>query len=141
MGVGVLCVLVTLTVLFPLLDVHTVTILSDSMVPTFHAGDAILTHPSSVHVGDVITYTNAEGVSIAHRVVDLGSLVTTRGDANGANDVSFSYDHITGVMFGPRLPFMGYVLIHKTAVIVGAMCMALLPIIFSTKQGKQDDVD
>ncbi|MGI6280339.1 MAG: signal peptidase I, partial [Acutalibacteraceae bacterium] len=72
-----------------------VTIQSDSMAPTFKAGDLIIdkkvTDPGKLKTGDVITFwTVIQGKHVlnTHRIVSInndGSFVT-RGDANDSDD-------------------------------------------------------
>ena len=68
---------------------------SDSMSPTFHRGDLVLTRlvdAAALQVGDVpVIVPPGESGSYVHRVVALDSsagapVLRTRGDANGAND-------------------------------------------------------
>lgn len=75
---------------------RTVTVLSDSMQPTFSKGDMIVVTPAptrSVQVGDVITYQAPVGDRhvVTHRVqevVEAGPqpTVVTKGDANESAD-------------------------------------------------------
>ncbi|NDI46895.1 signal peptidase I [Goekera deserti] len=70
------------------------TVLSGSMAPGIPVGALVLTRavdPSTVVVGDVVTYQRATGVLVTHRVVAVDGTgatlsFTTRGDANADAD-------------------------------------------------------
>ncbi|NTW42398.1 MAG: signal peptidase I, partial [Cellulomonadaceae bacterium] len=65
-----------------------------SMEPTIANGSALLSvpaHTSQVHPGDVVSFIDAGGMRVTHRVVDVDPTtggITTRGDANDANDAT-----------------------------------------------------
>lgn len=70
-------------------------VVSDSMAPTFHRGDLVLTRlvdSAALRVGDVpVIVPPGESGSYVHRVVAVDSsagapVLRTRGDANGADD-------------------------------------------------------
>jgi signal peptidase I len=78
---------------------HTLTVLSGSMVPEFAPGAMVVDRPappSSLRVGDVITYATTDEVSgapilITHRIVEIRSAAgsptfITQGDANNSAD-------------------------------------------------------
>jgi signal peptidase I len=75
-----------------ILGYHTLTVLSGSMEPAIHTGDAVITEtipPLDARVGDVVTFRDPSGAGrlITHRVrsvhVQSGQVnVTTKGDAN-----------------------------------------------------------
>jgi signal peptidase I len=72
-------------------DLHVQTVLSNSMQPTFSAGDIVVTRAvpmDAVRVGDVIVFQPPnQPKPVIHRVTSLrGSVVTTRGDANPVDD-------------------------------------------------------
>jgi signal peptidase len=72
-------------------DVHVQTVVSNSMQPTFSAGDLVVTEPvfvSLVQVGDVIAFVPPQGGRpVIHRVTSIeNGVVTTRGDANPVDD-------------------------------------------------------
>ncbi len=67
------------------------TVLSNSMRPTFSAGDVAITQAipmDSVRVGDVITFYPPNSTrALIHRVTSLqDGVITTRGDGNAIDD-------------------------------------------------------
>lgn len=68
------------------------TILSNSMKPTFSAGDVVLIDVNkSAHVNDVVTYKDANGILVTHRIVtklakEEETLFQTKGDNNNISD-------------------------------------------------------
>lgn len=74
-----------------LADLHFNTVLSNSMRPTFSAGDLVVTGPvltSSLRVGDVITFIQpGSNRPLIHRITSLqDGVIATRGDANSVDD-------------------------------------------------------
>lgn len=72
-------------------------IMSGSMEPTIHVGDAIVTRESKTYeVGDVIAFTNV-GEITAHRIIkkyttEQGPLYQTQGDNNNVEDKGMVQD-------------------------------------------------
>jgi signal peptidase len=74
-----------------LADLRFQTVLSNSMQPTFSAGDVVVTRAlptGSVRVGDVIVFQPPNAPKpVIHRVTSLrDGVITTRGDANPVDD-------------------------------------------------------
>jgi signal peptidase I len=91
------------------------TILSNSMQPTFNAGDIILVNVDiKPKEGDVITYKHPDGVLVTHRAVrtfekDGTTFFETKGDNNQqVDDVIISSENIVGVQ-KKIIPKLGYV--------------------------------
>jgi signal peptidase len=87
LGVSVLAIGVTIRVA----NLHLATVLSNSMQPTFSAGDLAVTQlvpTSSLEVGDVIVFVSpSDHRPLIHRISSLqDGVVTTRGDANSIDD-------------------------------------------------------
>ncbi len=88
---------------------------SPSMKDTLDVGDIVFVKPvafDELQVGDVITVTSSDGKSFfTHRVVEINindRTVTTRGDANGADDpMPTEADRIVGRMWY-SVPLLGY---------------------------------
>ncbi|MDL2363372.1 MAG: signal peptidase I [Patescibacteria group bacterium] len=88
-----------------------VAVQTNSMVPTFNAGDALLItsdRTATIQQGDIITYRsqNDPQMTISHRVVSvLGDSIITAGDAQKIHDPSVSQSQIVGhaVAVAPRL--------------------------------------
>jgi signal peptidase len=88
--------------LFP---VQPTTVISGSMRPTLDVGDIVIiakVPASSVEIGDIIQFREAEGVTTVHRVVDIEesggeTVFITQGDANGEPDAnSVLPDNVVG---------------------------------------------
>jgi signal peptidase I len=78
--------------------------LSNSMKPTFQAGDLVLIKVNQEpKVKDVVTYKRAAGRFITHRIVRMTTkdgkpLFITKGDGNNAEDDGYvAREHILGV--------------------------------------------
>jgi signal peptidase I len=72
-------------------DLRFNTVVSNSMRPTFSAGDVVITEPvavDSLQVGDVIAFIPPKGAEPEiHRIVSIeDGVISTRGDANSADD-------------------------------------------------------
>ena len=89
--------LLGITILPPLLHYRTYTVLSGSMSPAIRTGSIIVAvpvAPSTLKVGDVITYKRSDfprSESVTHRIVAVSGTpnnptFTTKGDANAAAD-------------------------------------------------------
>lgn len=71
---------------------HVQTVISNSMQPTFSAGDLVVTQPvsiSAIHAGDVIAFlpTASSQRPVIHRVVAFDDgVMTTKGDGNSRED-------------------------------------------------------
>jgi signal peptidase len=98
------------------------TVLSNSMTPTFRAGDVVVDRsadgPKQLGVGDVITFRASQGshALITHRIVAVepdpltGVAFRTQGDANNAPDgETVSPEQVVGV-YSTRIPYAGYAL-------------------------------
>jgi len=91
------------------------TILSNSMQPTFDAGDIILIDVTvEPKEGDVITFKHPDGVLVTHRAIrvfekDGTQFFETKGDNNvQVDDVIISRENIIGVQ-KKIVPFAGYI--------------------------------
>ena len=98
------------------------TVLSDSMTPTFKAGDLLVEKGSGdtarLSVGDVITFKTGSGdqlithriIAVKHSRIDGGTSYRTQGDANNAPDQSaVPADQVVGI-YSTQIPYGGYVL-------------------------------
>jgi signal peptidase len=109
------------------------TVLSDSMTPTFRAGDLLVDRPADgpatgLAVGDAITFKNgSDRQLITHRIVAVdrgptGISFRTQGDANNAPDVRpVAPEQVVGI-YSTRIPYAGYALL-----IVVPVAALLLP--------------
>jgi signal peptidase len=114
------------------------TVLSNSMTPTFRAGDLLIDRPatgpaSQLAVGDVITFRAASGAGlITHRIVSIeaeratGVAYRTQGDANNAPDSELvSPDQVVGI-YTRRIPYAGYAL-HAAHTQTGLFLLFAIP--------------
>jgi len=69
-----------------------------SMYPSILDGDLVLLKKTQFNAGDVISYRNACGANIMHRVVELrGDMVVTKGDNSTGRDEPISVENVIGV--------------------------------------------
>ena len=83
-------------------------VLSGSMEPAFSVGDLlIVTEQESYSVNDVVVFQEGR-TAVVHRIIAMdGERVTTKGDANNAEDEPFSQGLIRGKVV-LVIPFVGY---------------------------------
>lgn len=107
--------------------VHYVSVLSNSMSPSFNAGDVLVVAPTNViQEEDVISFWSG-GSLVTHRVLEVnGQSFITKGDANEDADLGeVSRSEILGkVVF--NIPFMG-VFTSFVRTIYGFILFILLP--------------
>jgi signal peptidase len=63
-------------------------VISGSMEPSIHEGDIVIVKQlDNYEIGDVIVYIRDDGLSITHRIIDIGiDGYVTKGDANQQHD-------------------------------------------------------
>lgn len=113
-------------------------VLTGSMQPTIPVGSLIYVkevEPSTLQVGDVVTYRLEGDTMVTHRVVetnpDEGYLVT-QGDANADPDGQITFDRIVGKM-DFHLSYLGYISMNiRTKTGIFAICGTLIVIILLT---------
>jgi signal peptidase I len=111
--IGIVVIVLGLVYFLPGYDMYVVR--SDSMTPTFRAGDFIITVPpgsflnGKIHLGSVVTFSY-DSNRITHRVIAVnGSNLTTKGDANDDPESKpVELSQVTGVYLF-KIPFAGYV--------------------------------
>lgn len=99
-------------------------VLTGSMEPEIPVGALIvIKEQDSYGVGDVVTYENARGNSITHKIVAVeGDEIVTRGVANNAADEPFDASQIRGrVVF--VVPAGGKILTAATA-LLAIVCLS-----------------
>ena len=100
-----------------------------SMEPTIKTGSYVIVRPvEEPKVGQVVMFDEAGStVPIVHRVVAVnagGKTLTTRGDANGADDTSINRSQVKGVVVDV---FSRYGVYHRPYQIgVGLLVLSLL---------------
>lgn len=90
-------------------------VVSGSMEPTINVGDLVIinTRDKEVSLDDVVTFTDASGSFVTHRVSEsLESGLITKGDANNAEDEDIvKAENVVG-KYVFRIPYFG-VIIHS----------------------------
>ena len=116
--------------------VHLQTVVSGSMRPTISPGDVAVTQAvpvDSLHVGDVIAFfPPGQTLPVLHRIqslapTDSGESITTRGDANNADDPwHATLQGTTAYRLVAVVPFVGWLTqLERPALILAAVLMAL----------------
>lgn len=132
---AVLALAVALGVVPRVMGGAALTVLSDSMEPTYSAGDMVVSVPDDRYgVGDVVTFQprSDDPTLITHRVVSVeqgpeGTRYVTRGDANGADDEPLVADQVMGEVIY-SVPAVGHLAqalgSHRSALIsVAGLCL------------------
>jgi signal peptidase I len=96
------------------------TVLSGSMAPTFETGSLIIVKevkdPSTLNIGDVITYKANDNTLVTHRIKDIQQIndstyYHTKGDNNENPDFEpITGENIVGKYTGISIPLVGYFL-------------------------------
>lgn len=127
-----------------------VSVLSDSMNPTFKKGDLIIVNAlkpeekSKLAVGDIITYAvdlnnDGKAETNTHKIVSIredGGYVyyTTKGDNNETNplndDYEVRYDQVQGVYSGSKIPGLGSAMIFLSSSKGFLICIVLPLVVF-----------
>lgn len=137
------CLLFVFGGVLPRLGIYRpVTVYSNSMRPSFSAGDMIVvTRKPTRHVriGDVITYAIPIGDrhTESHRVVKIikrgaHPVVVTKGDAN--HDMDPWDAKLTGSavwVYRARIPYLGYAVIWLRMPFVRVLCLVMLPLLLA----------
>jgi signal peptidase I len=119
-----------------------VTVYSNSMRPSFDAGDMIVVMPkatSHVRIGDVITYAIPIGDrhTESHRIVKIikrgtHPVVVTKGDANHDMDPWNAKLTTSAVwVYRARIPYLGYAVIWLRMPFVRVLCLVMLPLLLA----------
>ena len=117
-------------------NLHFQTVLSNSMRPTFSAGDVVVTQAvpiSSLRVGDVIAFSPPDKTEpVIHRITSLkttaaGVVITTRGDANPADDLWLAtLQGTTAYRLVGVVPFVGWLTDIRGPLLILAGLLVLL---------------
>ena len=115
-------------------------VLSGSMEPTLSVGDLLIVRQQdSYAVGDVVVYQSGS-TPIVHRIMSISEdMVTTRGDANNANDEPFPIGAINGQVVGV-IPMVGYAVqaLKNPIAVVILLAAAVLLVESSFRNGKAE---
>jgi signal peptidase I len=130
---------VAIGVLVFVANLHFQTVLSNSMQPTFSAGDVVVTQAvpiGSLRVGDVISfYPPNKTAPVIHRITSLKTtaadvVVTTRGDANPVDDLWLAtLQGTTAYRLVAVVPFIGWLTDIKGPLLVLAGLLVLLVLV------------
>ncbi len=140
-AVLVIFLLVVAAALPMLFGNRSVVVMSGSMEPTIPTGAAVVAAPirsSEVQRGDVLVFaTGQEGaLPRVHRVVRVkhssgATVITTRGDANTANDAEKVTLAPTSWRVAYSVPFAGYVISFASRPF-GTFSLVILPLVLLT---------
>lgn len=115
-------------------------VLSGSMEPALSVGDLlILREQPSYEPGDIVVYQSGS-MPVVHRIVDISDeTVTTRGDANNADDKPFPVSEIKGEVVAviPRVGQVVWTLKSPAAIIV-LLAMAIWLVEWSFRVDKAE---
>ena len=115
-------------------------VLSGSMEPTLSVGDLLIIQAQeSYETGDIMVYQSGT-VPVVHRIVNIsGETVTTRGDANNADDAAFPVTAVKGAVVA-AIPLLGYLIwALKTPLgIILTLAAAVLLVEMSFRSGRAE---
>lgn len=115
-------------------------VLSGSMEPALSVGDLLIVQAQdSYETGDIVVYQSGN-TPVVHRIVSISDeAVTTRGDANNANDEPFFITAIKGEVIAV-IPVIGYVVwaLKTPLAIVIMLATAVLLVEWSFRTGKAE---
>lgn len=140
-GVIITCLVIFAVILTVprLLGFQSLAVLSGSMEPEIGVGAIVFakkTEPTTIKIGDVITYRISDTTMVTHRVETLdvdSEQLYTKGDANDTRDAApVEFENIVGrVAF--HVPLIGYLTIYaKTPLGIAAICGVLVILILLT---------
>lgn len=112
-----------------------------SMEPTIKTGSYVLIKPTEeIKTGQVIMFDQVgSAVPIVHRVVAVnagGQTLTTRGDANGADDASIDRSQVRGVVADVFSQYGAYHRPYQIGAGIFSLCLVGLSLIKSSKKGR-----
>ena len=156
--VALVVVAMSVTVVPLLVGGRTMTVLSGSMVPALPVGSMVVdrpVNPTSLRIGDVVTYASNDelsgaGIDVTHRIIGIkqtaaGPVFTTKGDANNvADDRPVSGSAIVGKVWF-HVPYIGWarnVLLNRAGAIavlgLGVLVVALAVLVRTMSPRRRD---
>lgn len=115
-------------------------VLSGSMEPALSVGDLLIVREQERYaVGDIVVYQSGR-TPVVHRIVAIDDeSVTTRGDANNANDETFVPGAIKGAVIA-AIPLVGYAVwaLKSPVAVVVLLAAAVLLTEGSFRAGKAE---
>ena len=111
------------------------------MEPTIKTGSYVLIKPTEeIKTGQVIMFDQVgSAVPIVHRVVAVnagGQTLTTRGDANGADDASIDRSQVRGVVADVFSQYGAYHRPYQIGAGIFSLCLVGLSLLKSSKKGR-----
>ena len=112
-----------------------------SMEPTIKTGSYVLIRPTEeIKTGQVVMFDQpGYSVPIVHRVVAVnagGKTLTTRGDANGADDASIDRSQVRGVVTDVFSQYGVYHRPYQIGAGIFSLCLVGLSLTKSSKKGR-----
>lgn len=112
-----------------------------SMEPTIKTGSYVLIRPTEeIKTGQVVMFDEpGSAVPIVHRVVAVnagGKTLTTRGDANGADDASINRSQVRGIVADVFSQYGVYHRPYQIGAGIFSLCLVGLSLIKSSKKGR-----
>jgi len=127
-----LIIIILLKFNIPVFGYRSFVVISGSMEPAINIGDLILIKEYEKYdVGDIVTYKTSD-YYVTHRIVEKdGDRVTTKGDANNANDKEFDVENIVG-RYVCRIPGFGTFtsVIYSPVFLVVVFCFGIAVTIY-----------
>lgn len=112
-----------------------------SMEPTIKTGSYVLIRPSEeLKTGQVVMFDEpGSAVPIVHRIVAInaaGKTLTTRGDANGADDASIARSQVRGVVADVFNQYGVYHHPYRIGAGIFSLCLVGLSLTKASKKGR-----
>lgn len=112
-----------------------------SMEPTIETGSYVLIRPTEeIKTGQVVMFDEVgSAVPIVHRVVAVnagGKTLTTRGDANGADDASIDRSQVRGVVADVFNQYGVYHRPYQIGAGILSLCLVGLSLLKASKKGR-----
>lgn len=112
-----------------------------SMEPTIKTGSYVLIRPTEeIKTGQVVMFDEpGSAVPIVHRVVAVnagGQTLTTRGDANGADDASINRSQVRGIVTDVFNQYGVYHRPYQIGAGIFSLCLVGLSLTKSSKKGR-----
>ena len=112
-----------------------------SMEPTIKTGSYVLIKPTEeLKTGQVVMFDEVgSAVPIVHRIVAInagGQTLTTRGDANGADDASIDRSQVRGVVADVFSQYGAYHRPYQIGAGIFSLCLVGLSLLKSSKKGR-----
>ena len=111
--------------------IKTAVVLTGSMSPAIEINDfVIVKKPEEIKVGDIVSYSQEDSnMEVLHRVVEIeGETITTKGDANNANDKPIEKSQVTGVYVG-KAKYFGKILSFVTQPVAFSIIVVILLVV------------